>query len=165
MCRRRLERPSAGARSQERGENPHRLLRLGLRALARPLLSRGTAGVAMARSLRAVVRHGRGQRELLPPAHTEVGRALGRGDSAGVRLLGEGEPVPDAREAAARGRQGSRAALRADRASARCREARADPVAAPGALPPRRRAAPERPPGGPTRATFLLTPAPELVPA
>ena len=62
---------------------PHRLLRLELRALAqRRLLSAAPAGGALARALRRALRHGRGERDLLPAAAPRRGRALGRADAA-----------------------------------------------------------------------------------
>ena len=54
------------------------------------------------------IRHGRGQQHLLPPAARDVGRPLGRGDAAGLRLRGQGEPLPDAHQAADGSRRGLR---------------------------------------------------------
>jgi hypothetical protein len=64
-------------RRQYPGRDSHRLLRLELRALAwRPLSAVGLER-PLARDLRAVLRHGRAQCDLLPPTDGEDGRGLG----------------------------------------------------------------------------------------
>ena len=60
---------------RERG-GPHRLLGLELRALARARL-RPSAREPLARALRRALRHGRGQRDLLPASLAERGRRAG----------------------------------------------------------------------------------------
>ena len=121
---------------------PRRLLRLELRALAeRRVLSAAASRVEVARALRAVLRHRRGERDVLPPAEALVGRALGGAVAAGVRLRDQGVALPDAHQAAERPRPRARALLRVHRAAARLAEARADPLAAAAELQARRRAA------------------------
>ena len=85
-----------------REAGPHRLLGVELRRLARARLPRGPAAAALARALRDALRHGRGQRDLLPAAEARDGRALGRGDARGLQLRDQGEPLPDPHQAPAR---------------------------------------------------------------
>ena len=97
---------------------------------------------ALARVLRALLRHRRGQRDLLPaPAPTAVAR-LGRADAAGLRVRGQDEPLPHAREAAAR--PASRASSASTSGSRRSSDTpKLGPVLwqLPADVPPRRRAA------------------------
>ena len=72
------------------------------------------------------------------------GGGLGRAEPARVRLRGEGEPLPDAPEAAHGQEAWRRAVLRADRAARPLAEARARSLAAAAELPPQRRAARRR---------------------
>ena len=86
----------------------------------RRLLPAALSAAALARVLRAAVRHGRGERDLLPAADRE---ALSQGwvdaDARRLPLRGQGEPLPDAHQAADRARPRARALLRADRAARR----------------------------------------------
>ena len=98
-CRRGAQRRrSASACSPRcrREAGPHRLLGLELRALARRrLLPAAAAAAALARVLRAALRHGRDQRDLLPPAARDRRSCeLGARVAAGIRLRGEDEPLP-----------------------------------------------------------------------
>ena len=61
----------------------------------------GLPAAPLARALRDAVRHGRGQLDVLPARPARGGRALGRGDAARLPLHRQGEPLPDAHEAAA----------------------------------------------------------------
>ena len=90
--------------------------------------------------------------------------------AARVPLRLQGEPLPDPHQAPRRlAREGIQpyrgppALLRAARASAGGRQARAGPLAAPRQLPPRRRAPPRHPRGRPPRAALLRVSPPELV--
>ena len=94
----------------------------------------------LARALRDPLRHGRGQRDLLPAAHPRDRRALGRGDARRVPVRDQGEPLPHPHQAPAQHAEVSAAAAGAARAAARHAEDGADAVAAPGELPARRRA-------------------------
>src|SRR5207302_7590330 len=78
---------------------PHRLLRLELHVVERRVLRR-EAGPSVARALRAALRHGRGEQHLLSSAAEVFGRRLGRSDATGLPLLDQGEPLPDAHQAA-----------------------------------------------------------------
>ena len=101
---------------------PHRLLGLELLPLAQwRLLPAALPGPALARVLRAPLRHGRGERDLLPAADREGGAGLGRADTRRFRVRRQGEPLPDARQAAHRPRAGRRALLRPHRAARRAR--------------------------------------------
>src|SRR5256885_3044039 len=80
--------------------DPPRDQRLRLQALARRLLSGGPAGQALARPLLARVLDRRAQHDVLPATDRErSGRLEGR-DPEGLSLRGQGQPVPDAHEAA-----------------------------------------------------------------
>ncbi len=120
---------------------PHRLLRLGLQRLARRLLSGRLPAVALAGVVCRAVPDGRAEHDLLPPRETGGGREMGRADAGGLPLRGEGEPLPDAHEAADRPRPRRRALLRLDRSAGLLGQARPGDLAAAGELPPRRRAA------------------------
>src|SRR5207249_2163674 len=58
------------------GARPHRHVRLGLQALARPVLSRENAGGEVVRVLRLAVRHGRAEQLFLPTAVAQDLRRL-----------------------------------------------------------------------------------------
>ena len=103
------------------------------------LLPARAAGCALARALCERVRHGRAELDLLPPREPGSGRKMGRADAARLRLRREGEPLPDAHEAADRPRAWRGALLRVDRAARGEREARTGDLAAAGVVPPRRR--------------------------
>jgi hypothetical protein len=92
------------AHGQYSNRDPHRLLRLELRALARRPLSAAGLDVPVARALRGRVRHCGDQCDLLPTAGREDGRGLGTANTGQLPFHGEGEPLPDAREAPARRR-------------------------------------------------------------
>ena len=81
------------------GRDPRRLLGLELRRLARARVPEGRARAALARALRDAVRHRRGQLDLLPAGQAEGRRRAGSRHAAGLRLRGQGEPVPHAHEA------------------------------------------------------------------
>ena len=110
---------SSTRRGRSRARRSDRLLGLELPALARARLPDGAPGAALARSLRDALRHRRGEQHLLPASAALGGSGLGRAVSARLRLRRQGEPLPDAREAAHRPRPGHRALLRADRAARR----------------------------------------------
>src|SRR5689334_20740134 len=82
--------------------DPRRLLRLGLQALARNLLSGWLAAEALVRALRGRVRHGGDQRQLLPRAARVDLRWLAREGTAGLPLCGEGQPLHHPHEEAPR---------------------------------------------------------------
>src|SRR5437868_12704538 len=86
---------------------------------------------------------------------------MGGADAARIRVRGEGEPLSDPHQASARYPRWDRALLRATRAATRVGPVRPRAVAAPGELPPRRRA-----PGGMARAARFGTtrPAHDRVP-
>ena len=127
----------AGNRGAPRSD---RLLRVELRSLAgRRLLPAPLPGAAVALLLRRAVRYGRGKLDLLSVAAPRRGCTLGRADTAGVPVRSEGQPLSDAREAAARDRRPPAAAPRADRAARRRGQARPAPLAATTDLRPRRR--------------------------
>ena len=98
LCRRSPTRSCAEA-------GPHRLLRLELRALARAVLRRDCPR-ALARALRELLRHGRGEHHLLPPARRRRLARWVEETPAGLRLRGEGEPLSHAHQAADRSRRG-----------------------------------------------------------
>src|SRR5205823_6238570 len=133
---------AATARERWRRGAPgaHRLLGLELRELEGRVL-RGQAGAALARALRASLRHRRGEQHLLPAAQAAVRRELGRAEPARVPLLCQGVALPHAHQASQRPRPGSRPLLRLHRTHARHAEDGADPLAAAADLPPRRRPA------------------------
>src|SRR6266545_5784898 len=136
---------------------PHRVLRLELRPLAqRRLLPAAPPRVEVARALRAVLRHGGGERDLLPSSQAQLGGALGGAVATGIRLCDQGVALPDAHQAAERPRTRARALLRVHRAAARLAEARPDPLAAAAELQARRRAARGRPRAPAEAATPLL---------
>ena len=143
---------------------PHRLLRLELRELApRRLLPGALSCPALARVLRAAVRHGRGERDLLPAADREGCAGLGRPDARRLPLHRQGEPLPDAHQAPDRARPRARALLRADRAARTVAEARAGALAAPADLQAGRRPAGASPRAAASRKPRLGVPARELV--
>src|ERR1700733_6653167 len=117
----------------------HRLLGLDVRRLAWGPLPRARSEAALARDLRIGVRHRRGEFHVLPPRAPRRGRRLGRAAPARVPVCGQGEPVPDPRQAAGRHRRRDRALLRAAVTHDRRRQARAGAVAAARELPSRRR--------------------------
>src|SRR6266545_3102079 len=136
---------------------PDRLLGLELRPLAqRRLLSAAPPRVEMARALRAVLRHGGGERDLLPAPQAQLGGALGGAVATGIRLCDQGVALLDAHQTAERPRTRARALLRVHRAAARLAEARPDPLAAAAELQARRRAARGRPRAPAEGATPLL---------
>ena len=83
---------------------PRRLLGLAVPRLARRALSRGTAPAALARALRRGLRHGRAEHDLLPPRPARGGAGVGPPHATGLRLRGQGQPLPHPREAAGRPR-------------------------------------------------------------
>ncbi len=131
--------------------------------------TRRAAGAALARALRDPVRHRRGQLDLLPAREPGRRSRAGSSDTAGgLRVRGQGEPVPDAHEAAdATCEHGDRALLRGDRAARRLAQARPGPLAAARAHRARRaaaRAGARRDPRGrPAGAPLLRVPPSELV--
>ena len=156
---RRRRSASASSPRCRREAGPDRLLGLELRALAeRRLLSAEAAAAALARLLRAPLRHGRDQRDLLPPAARDRSRELGARVPAGVRFRGEDEPLRDAHQAPARPAAEHRALLRADPAAGRVAEARARAMAAAAGLSPRRRAARRGAGAAAGRAALLRVP-------
>src|SRR5439155_20304690 len=141
---------------------PRRLLRVELRVVEGRVLRRNT-GTDVAPALRAVLRHGRSEQHLLPPATANVRHALGRRDYAGVRLCGQGEPLPHAREEADGSRQRHPALLRTTRTPRALTQAGPGPLAVACELPPQRRPArcgTRRVAAGPL---LLRVPRPELV--
>ena len=72
-----------GARWARAAKGADRLLRLELRSLAGARVPEGVSGLPLARALRDALRHGRGERDLLPAAAPPGGRSLGRADAAG----------------------------------------------------------------------------------
>src|SRR4051794_10526124 len=87
-------------RGWDGGARAHRMLGLAVQALARRLLSRPPATVALVRLLRHAIRHGRDQQHLLPAAGENDVRRVGETCAEGVSLCGQGEPLPDAHEEA-----------------------------------------------------------------
>ena len=83
-------------------QHSRRLLRLGLQALARALLSRRAAAEALVRALCGGIRHGRDQRQLLSPAARFNLRELAREGAAGLSLCGQGQPLHHPHEEAGR---------------------------------------------------------------
>src|SRR5215210_334792 len=142
-----------------------RLLGVELRLLAWGLLPPGPAAGALAGALRADVRHGRGQRDLLPAAGALDGRGLGGAFPARLPVRRQGEPLPHPHPPPAPPGAGRREVLRAARAAGEERQARSRSLAAPGELPARR----GRPGGGARgaagRPPRVRVPARELVPA
>ena len=65
------------------------------------------------RLLRGAFRHGRDQQHLLPARLAGGGRELARAEPRGIRLRGEGEPLPDPHQAPHHARAGHQALLRA----------------------------------------------------
>src|SRR5262249_4674148 len=124
--------PRASSTGSAPGEaDPGRLLRGGLQGLAkRRLLPPPPAAAAPAGLLRAALRHGRDQLDLLSPATRERGRQLGTQEPSRVPVRGEDEPLRDAHQAVARPRPEHRALLRAHPAVRRLAEARPGAVAA-----------------------------------
>ena len=101
-----------------------------LRALAeRRLLPAAAPAGTVARGLRAGLRHGRGERDVLPAAARDLGRALGGGIATGIPVR-QGVPLPDAHQAPARSQAGAGAIPRLHRAAGRLTQARPDPLAA-----------------------------------
>src|SRR5579862_4041397 len=145
--------------------NKNRLQRLELRPLAkRGLLPAAPPCARVAALLRAALRYRRAQQHLLPPPAHDRGRALGRGDAAGLRVRGQGEPLLDAHRSAPQHGGASGTAPRADRAARWLVEARAAPLAAAADVPPRRRASRHRARRAATRATARIrVPGRELV--
>src|SRR3954468_7280556 len=88
--------------AKKRFQHSRRLLRLGLQALARDLLSRGPAAEALVRTLCRRIRHGRDQCELLSRSTGIDVRGLAREGSDRIPLCGEGEPLHHSHEEAAR---------------------------------------------------------------
>src|SRR5436305_15310101 len=115
-------------------------MRMGVLDVGARLLRADNAGPVLAGPLRERVRRGRAQLGLVPPRAARSGREMGAADAAGVRLRGEGEPLPDAHEATDGPGARRRALRRVDRAARREREARPGDLAAARELPPRRRA-------------------------
>src|SRR5439155_24686390 len=115
----------------------HRLLGLELRELEGRVL-RGEAGAALARALRAPLRHRRGEQHLLPAAQAAGRGELGRTDAARLPLRRQGLAVPHARQASQRPRARPGSFLRVHRAAARYAEDGPDPLAAAAELPPGR---------------------------
>src|SRR6185503_19524625 len=135
-----------------------------LRALAqRRLLPAALPATALARLLRTQLRHGRGERDLLPAAEARGGRELGRDEPVGLSLCRQDEPLHHASQAAARPRRRRPTLLRPDRAACPVAEARTGTLAAPGHLPPRRPAARGRAGEASARAPLLRVQARELV--
>ena len=115
---------------------------LELRPLApRRLLPEAPARAALARVLRAALRHRRGQRDLLPPAARVAVARWVEQTPPRLPVRGQGEPLPHAREAAARPAPRHRALLRADRAARPLAEARPACSGSCPDVPARRRAA------------------------
>src|SRR3954466_12099563 len=134
---------------RRRSPDKDRLLGLELRPLAeRRLLSATMRRSQLARLLRAALRHRRGEHDVLPPAEGADRAALGARDAARVRLRGQGQPVRDAHQAAARRARAPPEAARADQPAPALTQARPAPLAAAADLPARPRAAPG---GAPTR--------------
>src|ERR1700743_3177880 len=131
--------------------------------MARRPLPGGAAVAPAAGALRRGLRHGRGQRDLLPAAEGEDGARLDRTGPGRLSLRGEGEPLPHAHEAPARHRRRGRALLGAARAPA------PPPPPCPGALPAagelraRRRPPRRGPRTAAARRALLRVPPPELV--
>ena len=114
--------------------------------------------------LRVRLRHGRGQRDLLPAARAEDGGGPGPSRCPTTSVFAvKAQPLPHPHEAAARHRDRARALLGAARAAARRGQAWPGALAAAGELPPRRRDARRRAGGAAARPTLLRVPPPELV--
>src|SRR5205085_10205500 len=110
-----------------------RLFGLELRSLAkRRLLSAAVPRSALARLLRASLRHRGGDRDLLPTAEARGGRELGQVESAGVSVRDQGQPLHQTPEAAARRRHRRPQLLRTARAVGALAEAGAGVVSAAG---------------------------------
>ena len=126
------------------GSLARRHQRLRLPRLADALLSARAARAGVAPVLCGQLRHRGAQQSLLPPAACGHVPGLGRRRPAGVRLRGQGEPVPHPRQAAERARPAAHA-LPAPRARPRAgTRPRAHPAALdvpPAARPARRPAA------------------------
>ena len=101
---RRHERPAATqALASADATRQGRLLRLELRRLARSALyPEGMGPARWLQPLRRGVRHRGGQLDLLPASFRRRRGALGGADAAGLRLRGQGQPLPDPRSPAAR---------------------------------------------------------------
>ena len=104
------------------------------------LLSRRPAAEALVRTLCRGIRHGRDQRQLLPPAPGLDLRRLAREGAAGLSLCGQGQPLPHPHEEA---RSGCEEEIEKFIALARPLEhdARPDPLPAAAEPPQRPRAA------------------------
>src|SRR5579872_2421697 len=108
----------------------HRMLGLAIQTLARRVLPRCPAGVAVVRLLRAAVRYGGDQQQLLSPARARDVRGLGTPRAGALHVCGEGEPVPDAHEEAEGSRGTDRATVHAHARARDASRARAVPAAA-----------------------------------
>src|SRR2546423_2266684 len=124
---------------------------------------RGKTASTLAAAVRAALRHGRGQQHLLPLAAEVVGRVMGRADPAELRLLAEGEPVPDSHQETHRSRRRDPALLRTAGTARPVSEAGTGAVAATGDISPERRAARGPTRSLPARKAHLRVPASELV--
>ena len=94
--------------------DPHRLLGLELRATgASGVYPPRAAGRGAGSSTTRRVRHRRGQLDLLPARHAAAVARWVQQTPDGLRVRGQGEPVPDPHEAAARPERRDRALLRA----------------------------------------------------
>lgn len=131
--------------------------------MARRPLPRGAAGAAAAGAICRGLRHGRGQRDLLPAAEGGDGARLDRTGARGLPLRGEGEPLPDPHEAPPRHHRRGRPLLGAARAAAALPPAGPGPLAAAGELPTRRRPARRRTRPAAAGRPLLRVPSPELV--
>ena len=114
-------------------------------------------------ALRRGLRHRRGQQHLLPAAHARGGARVGGADAAGLRLRGEVQPLPDPHQAPDRHGPGRGPPARAPRAAHRLAQDGPDALAAPGQLPPRRRAPGLRAGAPAAGAPRLRVPPRELV--
>src|SRR4051812_7888677 len=108
-------------------------VRVGLRALARTLLSERAPGLALARVVRGTIRHRRAEQLVLPPAVPRAVRTLAPRGPAGFPVRREAQSLHHAHQAAERGRRDRRAVVRYRRRP--WAFPRHDPRAAPAPFP------------------------------
>ena len=124
----------------------------------------GPGQATLARALRAGLRHRRGELDLLPAPLARGRRALGRADAARLRVRGQGEPLPDPRQApAGSGRGIERFYERASSRSSSPASSGRSLWQLPRELPARRRAARRRARRAAAGPALLRVPPRELV--
>src|SRR5437773_2885783 len=106
----RLTRSSTRITEKAYERAPGRDIGLAVQALEGTVLSERSSDLPVARALRAVLRHGRAQQSLLPPAGAQDVRAVAPVGSRQVRLRREAEPLRHAHQALS-DRAGQRRAL------------------------------------------------------